>query len=106
MALVITMMDYGRGTIKARDLKKCAANVPSTPTGFLPYISLCLYRIRSFKVVEHKLFYVFFKNATINFIIFIVNTLFLYNIIRMPHFVASDKRKLATFMFEPETFLP
>ena len=69
-------------------------------------LALCLYRIRSFKVVEHKLFYVFFKNATINFIIFIVNTLFLYNIIRMPHFVASDKLTLATFMFEPETFLP
>ena len=33
----ITMMDYGRGTIKARHFKKCAANVPSTPTGFLPF---------------------------------------------------------------------
>ena len=41
MAPGITMMDYGRGTIKARDFKKCAANVPSTPTGFLP--SHCVY---------------------------------------------------------------
>ena len=41
MAPGITMMDYGRGTIKARDLKKCEANVPSTPTGFLP--SHCVY---------------------------------------------------------------
>ena len=41
MAPGITMMDYGGVTIKARDLKKCAANVPSTPTGFLP--SHCVY---------------------------------------------------------------
>ena len=34
------------------------------------------------------------------------NTLFLFNIIRMPYFVASDELTLATFMFEPETFLP
>ena len=73
---------------------------------WLSPISLCLYRIRSFIVVGHKLFYVPFKNATIDFIIIIVNTLFLYNIIRMPYFVASDELTLATFMFEPETFLP
>ena len=41
MAPAITMMDCGRGTIKARDLKKCAANVLSTPTGFL--LSHCVY---------------------------------------------------------------
>ena len=41
MAPGITMMDYGRGTIMARDLKKGAANVPSTHTGFLP--SHCVY---------------------------------------------------------------
>ena len=59
-------------------------------------------------VVGCKLFYVSFKNATIEFIIIliIVNTLFLCNIIRMPYFVASDELTLATFMFEPETFLP
>ena len=67
---------------------------------WLSPISLCLYRIRSFIVVGP------FKNATIDFIIIIVNTLFLYNIIRMPYFVASDELTLATFMFEPETFLP
>ena len=41
MAPGITMMDYRRGTIKARELKKCAANVPSTSTGFL--LSHCVY---------------------------------------------------------------
>ena len=56
-------------------------------------------------VVGHELFYVPFKNATIDFIIIIVNTLFLYNITRMPCFVASDELTLATFMFEPERFL-
>ena len=63
---------------------------------WLSPISLCLYRIRSFIVVGHKLFYVSFKNATIDFIIIIVNTLFLYNIIRMPYFVASDELTLET----------
>ena len=63
---------------------------------WLSPISLCLCRIRSFIVVGHKLFYVPFKNATIDFIIIIVNTLFLYNIIRMPYFVASDELTLAT----------
>ena len=67
----ITMMDYGRGTIKARDFQKCAANVPSTPPQWLSPISLCLYRIRSFIVVGHKLFYVPFKDATIDFIIIV-----------------------------------
>ena len=67
---------------------------------WLSPISLCLYRIRSFIVVGP------FKNATIDFIIIIVNTLFLYNIITMPYFVASDELTLATFMFEPETFRP
>ena len=59
-------------------------------------------------VVGHKLFYASFKSAAIDFIIIIiiVNTLFLYNIIRMTYFVASDELTLATFMFEPETFLP
>ena len=57
---------------------------------WLSPISLCLYRIRSFTVVGP------FKNATIDFIIIIVNTLFLYNIIRMPYFVASDELTLAT----------
>ena len=28
------------------------------------------------------------------------------NSFRMPYFVASDELTLATFMFEPETFLP
>ena len=37
--------------------------------------------------------------------IIIVKTLFLYNITRMPYFVASDELTLATFVFEPETFL-
>ena len=41
MAPGITMMDYGRGTIKARDLKQCAANVSFTPAGFL--LSHCVY---------------------------------------------------------------
>ena len=41
MAPGITMMDYGRGTIKARDLNKCAANVSFTPAGFL--LSHCVY---------------------------------------------------------------
>ena len=72
---------------------------------WLSPISLCLYRIRSFIVVGHKLFYVSFKNATIDFMIIIVKTLFLYNITRMPYFVASDELTLATFVFEPETFL-
>ena len=63
---------------------------------WLSPISLCLYRIRSFIVVGHKLFYVPFKNATIDFIIIIVNTLFLYNIIRIPYFVASDELTLVT----------
>ena len=77
MAPGITMMDYGRGTIKARDLKKCAANVPSTPTGFL--LSHCVYIASDllYWTVGHKLFYVPFNNATIDFIIIIVNTLFL-----------------------------
>ena len=57
---------------------------------WLSPISLCLYRIRSFIVVGP------FKNATIDFIIIIVNTLFLFNIIRMPYFVASDELTLAT----------
>ena len=87
MAPGITMMDYGRGTIKARDFQKCAANVPSTPPQWLSPISLCLYRIRSFIVVGHKLFYVPFKDATIDFII-IVNTLF----------VDRDELTLATFL--------
>ena len=74
---------------------------------WLSPISLCLYRIRSFIVVGHKLFYISFKNATIDFIIIIVKTLFLYNItLRMPYFVTSDELTLATFVFEPETFLP
>ena len=34
------------------------------------------------------------------------NTLFLFSIIRMPYFLASDELTLATFIFEPETFLP
>ena len=72
---------------------------------WLSPISLCLYRIRSFIVVGHKLFYVSFKNATIDFMIIIVKTLFLYNITRMPYFVASDELTLATFVFEPETYL-
>ena len=72
---------------------------------WLSPISLCLYRIRSFIVVGHKIFYVSFKNATIDFMIIIVKTLFLYNITRMPYFVASDELTLATFVFEPETFL-
>ena len=46
--------------------------------------------------------YVPFKNGTIVniFIIIniIVNTLFLYNIIRMPYFVARDELTLATFL--------
>ena len=92
--------DYRR-TIKARDLKKCAANVPSTHTGFL--LSHCVYIASD---LGRKLFYVSFKNATIDVIIINVNTLFLYNITRMPYFVASDELTLATFMFEPETLLP
>ena len=60
-----------------------------------------------FYSVGHRLFYVSFKNATIDFIIIIIiTTLFLYNIIKMPYSVASDELTLATFMFEPETFLP
>ena len=96
----ITMMDYGRGTIKARDLKKIIIMCSKCPiySYWLSPISLCLYRIRSFIVVGHKLFYVSFKNATIDFIIIIVNTIFLYNIIRMPYFVASDELTLATFL--------
>ena len=58
-------------------------------------------------MVGHTLFYVSFKDATIDFIIIIImTTLFLYNIIKMPYSVASDELTLATFMFEPETFLP
>ena len=58
-------------------------------------------------MVGHKLFYISFKNATIDFIIIIVKTLFLYNItLRMPYFVASDELTLGTVVFEPETFLP
>ena len=34
------------------------------------------------------------------------NTLFLFSIIRMPYFLAGDELTLATFIFEPETFLP
>ena len=83
MAPGITMMDYGRGTIKARDLKRGEENVLSTLTGFL--LSYCVYIASGFFiVVGHKLFYVPFKNATIDFIIIIVNTLFLY-IIRMSY---------------------
>ena len=105
MAPSITMMDYGRGTIKARDFKKMCSKCPIYSYWLSP-ISLRLYPIRSFIAVEHKLFYVSFKNTTIDFIIIIVNTLFLYNITKMPYFVASDELTLATFMFEPETFLP
>ena len=74
MAPGITMMDYGRGTIKARDLKMCSKCL--IYSCWLSPISLCLYRIRSFRVVGHKLLHVSFKNATIDFIIIIVNTLF------------------------------
>ena len=73
MAPAITMMDYGRGTIKAREMcSKCPIY-----SYWLSPISLCLYCIRSFIVVGHKLFQVSFKNATTDFIIIIVNTLFL-----------------------------
>ena len=41
MAPGITMMDYGRDTVKARDLSKCVANISSTPAGFL--LSHCVY---------------------------------------------------------------
>ena len=73
MAPAITMMDYGRGTIKARDLKKMCSKCPIYSYWLSP-ISLCLYCIRSFIVVGHKLFYISFKNATIVFIIIIVKT--------------------------------
>ena len=78
---------------KGQGLKKMCSKCPIYSYWLSP-ISLCLYRIRSFIVVGHKLFYVSFKNATIDFIIIIVNTL------------ASDELTLATFMFEPETFRP
>ena len=52
-----------------------------------------------FIVVGHKLFHVSFKKATIDFIIIIVSTLFLYNIIGMPNFVASDE---LTLIFCPD----
>ena len=52
MAPAITMMDYGRGTIKAREMcSKCPIY-----SYWLSPISLCLYCIRSFIVVGHKLF--------------------------------------------------
>ena len=84
------MMDYGRGTIKARHLKKMCSKC-LIHSHWLSPILLCLYRIRYFIVVGQKLFYVPFKNATIDFIIIIVNTHFLYNIRRMPYFVVSDQ---------------
>ena len=76
---------------KGQRLKKMCSKCPIYSYWLSP-ISLCLYRIRSFIVVGP------FKNATRDFIIIIVNTLFLYNIIRMPYFVDGDELTL--------TFLP
>ena len=77
MAPGITMMDYGRGAIKARDLKKMCSKCLIYSCWLSP-ISLCLYRFRSVIVIGHISFYVSFKNATKDFTIIIVNTLFLY----------------------------
>ena len=62
MAPGITMMDYGRGTIKARDSKNVRQMSHLLPLAFsCPTLSI----LRQI-VVRHKLFYVPFKNATVN----------------------------------------
>ena len=48
---------------KGQGLKKMCSKCPIYSYWLSP-ISLCLYRIRCFIVVGHKLFYISFKNAT------------------------------------------
>ena len=62
MAPGITMMDYGRGTIKAKNSKNVRQMSHLLPLAFsCPTVSI----LRQI-VVRHKLFYVSFKNATVN----------------------------------------
>ena len=61
MAPGITMMDYGRGTIKARDSKNVQQMSHLLPLAFsCPTVSI----LRQI-VDRHKLFYVSFKSATV-----------------------------------------
>ena len=62
MAPGITMMDYGRGTIKARDSKNVQQMSHLLPLAFsCPTVSI----LRQI-VDRHKLFYVSFKSATVH----------------------------------------
>ena len=62
MAPGITMMDYGRGTIKARDSKNVQQMSHLLPLAFsCPTVSI----LRQI-VDRHKLFYVSLKSATVH----------------------------------------